>query len=374
MIFRNRKKTLFRSLSLGAIALCAQLWGSAVSAAEELHVYNWSDYITDETLADFEKQTGIKVVYDVYDSNEVLEAKLLAGKSGYDLIFPTARPFVDRHIKAGLYQPLDKAAIPNFKHLDPVIMQSLSDIDPGNRYAAPYMWGTTGIGVNMKKVKEILGDDMPLDTWKLLFDPKIVAKLSKCGVTMMDDVTEVFAAAHAYQGEDSNDYGKKSLQSASETVKAVRPYIRYFHSSQYINDLANGDICVAQGYSGDILQARDRADEAKNGQEIAYFAPSEGAVVWTDVMVVPADAPNPKAAFKFINYLLDPQVIAPITNYVAYANANKDATALIDEEIRQDPGIYPPQSTRDHFIVIKTPTDRQVREMNRAWTRLKTGQ
>jgi putrescine transport system substrate-binding protein len=190
----------------------------------------------------------------------------------------------------------------------------------------------------------------------------------------MDDVTEVFAAAHAYKGQDSNDYSKNAINDASETVRAVRDNIRYFHSSQYINDLANGDLCVAHGYSGDILQARDRADEAKNGVEIAYLAPKEGAVVWTDVMVIPADAPNAKAAHTFINYILEPKVIAPITNYVAYANANKDATALVDEEVRNDQGIYPPAETRANFLVIKTPTDKQARNMNRAWTRVKTGQ
>ncbi|WP_373017369.1 polyamine ABC transporter substrate-binding protein [Thiomicrorhabdus sp.] len=346
----------------------------SAQAQEELHVYNWSDYITDETLANFEAKTGIKVVYDVYDSNEVLEAKLLAGKSGYDLIFPTARPFVERHIKAGLYQKLDKAELSNYANLDPDIMKSLADIDPGNAYAVPYMWGTTGIGINVKKVKAILGDDFPLDNWRLLFDPAVVSKLATCGVSLMDDVTEVFAAAHAYKGESPNDFSKQSIKNAVNTVMAVRPNIRYFHSSQYINDLANGDLCVAQGYSGDILQARDRADEAKNGVEIAYLVPAEGAVVWTDVMVIPADAPNPKAAHTFINYLLDPKVIAPISNYVAYANANSKATALLDEEVRNDPGIYPPQTTRDHFMVLNTPTDKQTREMNRAWTRVKTGQ
>ncbi|MBO1926059.1 polyamine ABC transporter substrate-binding protein [Thiomicrorhabdus sp. 6S2-11] len=364
---------LVNAFKTSAMALSIGFSANAV-AQESVHIYNWSDYITDEAIADFEKQSGIKVVYDVYDSNEVLEAKLLAGKSGYDLVFPTARPFVDRHIQAGIYQKLDKTQLPNYQHLDADIMKSLADIDSGNAYAVPYMWGTSGIGINIKKVKEILGDEMPLDTWALLFDPKITAKLKQCGISLMDDVTEVFAAAHAYKGQDSNDYSKNAINDASETVRAVRDNIRYFHSSQYINDLANGDLCVAHGYSGDILQARDRADEAKNGVEIAYLAPKEGAVVWTDVMVIPADAPNAKAAHTFINYILEPKVIAPITNYVAYANANKDATDLVDEEVRNDQGIYPPAETRANFLVIKTPTDKQARNMNRAWTRVKTGQ
>ena len=357
-----------------AALVCAAGFSFTANAKDELHVYNWSDYIAEDTLTNFEAASGIKVVYDVYDSNEVLEAKLLAGSSGYDLVFPTARPFIDRHIKAGLYQKLDKNKLSNYANLDAIIMQSLTDIDAGNSYAVPYMWGTTGIGINLKKVREILGKDAPLDSWALIFDPKIVAKLAGCGVSMMDDATEAFAAAHAYKAEDVNDFSKDAIAHAAATVNAVRPHIRYFHSSQYINDLANGDLCIAHGYSGDMLQARDRAAEANNGVEIAYLAPKEGAVVWTDVMVIPADAPNPDAAHQFINYLLKPDVIAAISNYVSYANANSKATTLVDEAIRNDPGIYPPQATREHFNVLKTPTDKQTRDITRAWTRVKTGQ
>ncbi|MBD3776692.1 MAG: polyamine ABC transporter substrate-binding protein [Thiotrichales bacterium] len=364
----SRFRFLAAAFALSGLAL------NPAQAQETVHVYNWSDYIAPNTIANFEKASGIKVVYDVYDSNEVLEAKLLAGKSGYDLAFPTARPFIDRHIRAGLYQKLDKGQLSNYANLDKQILQSLSDIDPNNAYAVPYMWGTTGIGINVKKVKEILGDDMPLDSWSLIFDPKIAKKLAGCGISLMDDATEVFAAAHAYKGEASDDFSKGGIAAATETLNAVRPFIRYFHSSQYINDLANGDLCVAHGYSGDILQARDRAMEAKNGVEVAYFAPKEGAVVWTDVMVIPADAPNPKAAHAFINYLLEPKVIADISNTVAYANANTAATPLVDEAVRNDPGIYPPEATRANFMVLKTPSDKQARNINRAWTRIKTGQ
>jgi len=360
--------------SVTTLALALSLTTAIQAHAEELHVYNWSDYIAEDTVADFEQQSGIKVVYDVYDSNEVAEAKLLAGRSGYDLVFPTARPFADRHIKAGLYQKLDKSALTNYDNLDKVILDSLTDIDPGNEYLVPYMWGTTGIGINVDKVKEILGDDMPLDTWRLVFDPEIVSKLSACGVSLMDDSTEVLTAARAYLGKPVDDFGSDAINEAAEVVNGVRQYVRYFHSSQYINDLANGDTCVAHGYSGDVLQARDRADEAGNGVNIAYLVPSEGAVVWTDVMVIPADAPNPSAAHKFIDYLLDPAVIAPITNYVAYANANAAATELVDAEIRDDAGIYPPKETQEKLVVLKTPSERQMRVMNRAWTRIKTGQ
>lgn len=360
-------------LPIASLSLSVSLALAGAAQAEELHIYNWSDYIAEDTVTNFEKETGIDVVYDVYDSNEVAEAKLLVGKSGYDLLFPTARPFADRHLKAGLYQKLDKSKLGNWDNLDPVIMDSLTDIDPGNNYLVPYMWGTTGIGYNVDKVKAILGDDMPLDTWRLVFDPEIVAKLSSCGVTLMDDATEVLTAARVYLGEPTDDFSREAIDKAADVVAAVRPNIRYFHSSQYINDLANGDICVAHGYSGDVLQARDRAAEAENGVNVAYAVPSEGAVVWTDVMVIPTDAPNPDAAHKFINYLLDPEVIAPVTDYVAYANANKASEELIDPEIRNDPGIYPPQETRESLVVLKTPAEREIRTMNRAWTRVKTG-
>lgn len=357
-----------------AIALALSVSLSAASTAEQLHVYNWSDYIAEDTVANFEQTSPVKVTYDVYDSNEILEAKILAGKSGYDLIFPTARPFADRHIQAKLYQPVNKAALSNYGNLDPVILKSLTDIDPGNQYLVPYMWGTTGIGINLDKVTAILGDDMPLDTWRLVFDPAIVAKLAQCGVSLMDDPTEVFVAARAYLGKDTADFSPAAIEEAVKVVSAARPSIRYFHSSQYINDLANGDTCVAHGYSGDILQARDRAAEAENGVNIVYLVPAEGAVVWTDVMAIPADAPNPAAAHQFINYLLQPEVIADITNYVAYANANAAATDLVDEGISSDAGIYPPAATREHLLVLKTPTDKQARNMNRSWTRVKTGQ
>ncbi|QJD70963.1 polyamine ABC transporter substrate-binding protein [Marinobacterium sp. LSUCC0821] len=366
-------KIRVKGASLLASALAVA--GTTLAQAEQtVNVYNWSDYIAEETIANFEKETGIKVVYDVYDSNEVLEAKLLAGKSGYDVAFPTARPFADRHVKANLYQAYDLGKLSGYNNLDANILHTLSDIDPKNDMLIPYMWGTTGIGINVDKVKEILGADAKLDTWSLVFDPETVAKLASCGVTLMDDPTEVFVAARAFAGAEPNDYSKEGTQKAADVVNAVRSNIRYFHSSQYINDLANGDICVAHGYSGDILQARDRAAEANNGVNVAYLVPGEGAVVWTDVAVLLADAPHPAEAHAFVDYLLRPDVIADITNYVAYANANAASESLVDEEIRQDAGIYPPASTREKLFSLKTPTDRETRNVTRAWTRVKTGQ
>lgn len=344
------------------------------SSAKELHIYNWSDYIAEDTISNFEAATGIKVSYDVYDSNEVLETKLLAGRSGYDLVFPTARPFAERHLKANIYSALDKDQIPGLANLDPAILKSLTDLDPGNAHLVPYMWGTTGLGINLAKVQGILGDDMPLDTWALVFDPEITAKLANCGVTLMDDPLEVFTAARAYLGIDATDFSKESIDAAVALIQGVRPFIRYFHSSQYISDLANGDTCVAHGYSGDMFQARDRAAEAENGIEIAYAVPKEGAVVWTDVMAIPNDAKNVAEAHQFIDYMMKPEVIAGVTNYVSYANPNLKATDLVDPTISSDPGIYPPASTIESLIVLTVPTTAETRNLNRSWTRIKTNQ
>ncbi|NEV60981.1 extracellular solute-binding protein [Thiorhodococcus minor] len=303
--------------ALGTLA-CALILGlsTAIQAAEEVHVYNWSDYFAEDTLASFQERTGIRPVLDVYDANEVLEAKLFAGSSGYDLIFPTARPFAARHIKAGLYQPLDKSKLPGLDKLDPEIMASLAAVDPGNRYLVPYMWGTSGLGVNPAKIQAALGTDADLSTWALIFDPDKAAKLASCGIALLDDPTEVFSAALVYLGKDPNSLDKADLDAAAELIRAIYPHIRYFHSSQYITDLANGDFCVAQGYSGDVLQAQERAEEADKGIEVAYRIPREGAALWTDVMAIPKDAPNSEAAHALIAYLLDPQVIAEVSDYL----------------------------------------------------------
>lgn len=349
---------------------------SAVDAAAEepkLNIYNWSDYITDEVLDEFQKETGIKVVYDVYDSNEVLEAKLLAGRSGYDLVFPTARPFAQRHIEAGLYRKLDKAALSNYANLDPVIMQNLAEIDPDNQYAVPYMWGTTSLGYNVEKVAERLGPDAKVDSWSLIFDPANAAKLADCGISLLDDSTEVISAALIYLGKDPNSTDKADLDAATEMLKKVRPYIRYIHSSQYINDLANGDLCVAHGYSGDVLQARDRADEAKNGVNVALAIPREGAILAIDVMVIPSDAKHPENAQKFIDFVLRPDVVARITDYVSFANAVPASLPLLDEAVRNDPGIFP---SKEVLALLKSPAQLEPavqRMRTRAWTRIKTG-
>ncbi|MGB7930940.1 MAG: polyamine ABC transporter substrate-binding protein [Gammaproteobacteria bacterium] len=361
-----------KTVLLAAI-LCAFI-NSVRADNKVVHVYNWSDYIAPDTLENFQSATGIKVTYDVYDSNEVMEAKLLAGGSGYDVVFPTAQPFAERQIKAGLYQKLDKSKLGNYGNLDPTILKPLQTPDPDNAHVVPYMWGTSGIGYNVDKVKAILGDNVPTDTWALLFDPAIASKLAGCGISVMDDEMEGMSAALMYLGKDPNSTDPKDFEAAVELFKKVRPYIKYFHSSQYINDLANGDLCVAHGYSGDVLQARDRADEAGNNVHIAYAVPTQGAILWIDVMAIPTDAPHTDNAYAFINYLLKPDVIATISNEVTYANANRAATGLIDEAVRDDPGVYPPEDVKQRLVTIGTLPDKVQRLKVRAWTRIKSGQ
>jgi putrescine transport system substrate-binding protein len=347
------------------------LAGAICAAEQEVHIYNWNDYFAEDTLPGFQQATGIRAVLDLYDANEVLEAKLLAGSSGYDLIFPTARPFAARHIKAGLYLPLDKDKLPGLDKMDPAIMASLAEIDPDNAHLVPYMWGTSGLGINTDKVKAALGDDAEFDTWALVFDPDKAAKLAGCGISLLDDPTEVFSAALVYLGKDPNSQAKADLDAATELLNKVHPHIRYFHSSQYQSDLANGDLCVAQGYSGDLLQAKTRAEEADSGVEIAYLIPREGAALWTDVMAIPKDAPNPEAAHAFIAYLLQPKVIADVSNYVFYANPNLAASEYLDPELRNDAGIYPSDAVKTRLFVPNERSDREIRELNRRWTRIK---
>ncbi len=364
-------KTPFAILSL--VCSVAILLPAAQTVADEgtVHIYNWNDYFAEDTLSGFQKGTGIRPVLDLYDSNEVLEAKLFAGNSGYDLVFPTSRPFAARHVKAGLYLPLDKSKLPGLDRLDPAIMESLAAIDPGNAHLVPYMWGTSGLGINTAKVKAALGDSTPLDTWGLVFDPKMAEKLAGCGISLLDDATEVFSAALAYLGKDPNSLDPADLEAATALVQSVHPYIRYFHSSQYQSDLANGDLCVAHGYSGDVLQAKTRAEEAGNGVEIAYVIPREGTSLWTDVMAIPKDAPNPDAAHAFIAYLLDPKVIADASNYILYANPNPASNAFLDESLLKDPGVYPSAEVRARLFVPSERTDKEIRNLNRMWTRVK---
>ncbi len=341
-------------------------------AEEVVRVYNWSDYIAEDTLANFEKETGIRVIYDVFDSNEVVEAKLLSGRSGYDLVVPSNN-FLAKQIKAGAFQKLDVAQLSNHKNLKADLMKQLEAADPGNEYAVPYLWGTTGIGYNEGKVKEILGEDAPTDSLELLFNPKYAEKLSKCGLSMLDSADEMLPMALVYLGLNPNSNSKADYKKAGEVLDKVRPFVTYFHSSRYITDLANGDLCVAFGYSGDVFQAAARAEEAENGQVIGYSIPKEGANLWFDMLAIPADAANVKNAHTFINYILRPEVIAPITDYVAYANPNAAAETLVDKEILNDPAIYPTPEVLKRLYVADVRPMKAQRAMTRVWTKVKSG-
>ncbi len=363
---------MWARLVCGCIAALS-LVSSAEAQEKVLNVYNWSDYIGEDTVKNFEAQAGIKVRYDVYDSNEVLEAKLSAGHSGYDIVVPSASPFLARQIKAKTHLKLDKSKLPNYGNLDKEILQRAEAADPGNQYGIPYLWGTTGLGYNVAKVKAALGDKAPTDSLALIFDPENAKKLASCGISTLDTAQEVVPAALAYLGKDPLSRDPKDLQAAVEVLQKIRPYIRKFHSSQYINDLANGDLCLSLGWSGDVVQAKNRAGEAKNRIELAYSIPKEGAMMWIDMLAIPADAPHPENAYKFLDYMLRPEVAAEISNTVAYANPNALATDLVNEEIRNDPGIYPSAEVKKRLYFDTPVTAEYERLRTRAWTRVKTG-
>jgi putrescine transport system substrate-binding protein len=345
---------------------------ATVAMAEEVRVYNWSDYIDESLLDKFQQETGINLIYDVFDSNEVLETKLLAGGSGYDVVVPTGT-FLQRQITAGAFQKLDKSKLPNIKNMWPLIEDRTEQYDPDNAYSVNYMWGTTGIGANVGKVAEVLGDDAPLNSLELVFDPANMEKLASCGVQFLDAPVEMIPAALKYIGEDPDSKDPEVIAKAEEVLMAVRPYIQKFHSSEYINALANGDICVAFGWSGDILQARDRAIEADNGVEIVYNAPKEGALMWFDMMAIPADAPNPDGAHQFLNFIMDAQNMADASNYVYYANGNLASQEFLVEDVIGDPAIYPDAATLDNLYTT-TPYDAKIqRVVTRLWTKIKSG-
>ena len=358
-----------------SIALGALLIASPALAQEEavVNVYNWSDYIADDTVSKFEAETGIKVNYDVFDSNEIVEAKLLAGNSGYDVVVPSGF-FLERQVAAGLFQPLDKSKLPNLANMDPDVMAATAAHDPDNQHSVDYMWGTTGLGYNVAAVTERLGADQPLDSWDLMFKPEVVSKLADCGVAMLDAPAEAYAAALNYLGLDPNSESEEDLKKAEELLLSVRPHIRYFHSSQYIDDLGNGEICLAMGYSGDVFIAQAAAAEAGAGVEVAYVIPKEGALKWFDLFAIPADAPHPDNAHKFIDFMLRADIAAANTNYVYYASGNKAALELIDDEVKNDPAIYPTPEVSAELFTLKAHSAAYDRLSTRSWTRVKTGQ
>ena len=341
---------------------------------QEVRVYNWSDYIADSTIREFEKETGIDVTYDVYDSNEVLEGKLLSGNTGYDIVGPSSE-FMGRQIIAGVYQKLNKDALYNYDNLDPAMMNLLENLDPDNAHSIPYLWGTTGIGYNKQKAIEVMGVDFAMNTLDVVFIPEIIAKFQHCGVAFLDAPSEMFKAALHYLGLNPNSQNPKDYQEQStELFNNVRPYIQYFHSSKYINDLANGDICLAFAWSGDVLQAADRASESGNGVQIEYRIPKEGTLMWFDMLAIPADAPNPGNAHKFLNYILKPEVIAEISNKVNFANANIPSKSLIKADSLNNPDIYPEEELMRKLFVAKILPPDIDRVMTRQWVDIKSQQ
>jgi len=351
----------------------ALLVGGASAQERVVNVYNWSDYIDEDVLKQFTEETGIKVVYDVYDNNDIVETKLLAGGSGYDIVVPTDSN-VSRQIKAGVLMPLDKSKLPNLVHMWPFVMDKLATYDPDNAHAVDYMWGTTGIGINVDMIEQRLAGEENLDTWATLFDPANAAKLADCGIHIMDAPEDVVQSILAWQGKNPDSKDPADIEAAGEVLKAIRPYIQKFHSSEYINALANGDICVAMGYSGDILQARDRADEAGNGVNIEYLIPREGALMWFDAMAIPADAPHPDEAHEFINFMMRPEIAAANSNYVYYANGNLASQEFLNEDVIADEAIYPSQETLDRLFTSTSYDPRSQRLLTRMWTAVKAGQ
>ncbi|WP_392553465.1 extracellular solute-binding protein [Orbus wheelerorum] len=370
---QSNSKSSIKILSIVA-GLSMALSQVAIAKDQTVNIYNWAGQIGSTTVSQFQKTTGIKVNYDVFDSNEVLEGKLMAGHSGFDVVSPSDS-FLARQIQSDIYLPLDKSKLTNWGNLDPNLMKLMATHDPDNKYAIPYVWMTTGIGYNIDMVKARLGEDAPVNSWELVFNPKYADKLKDCGVAFLDAPTEIFASALQYLGKDPNSTNAKDYTGpAYDLLSKVRPDIRYFHSSQYINDLANGDICVVLGWSGDILQARDRANESNNGVHIGYSIPKEGALVFFDTFAIPKDSDNVDEALAFLNFILEPQVAAEVTNDVKFASANKAANdGFVKAEIRNDPTVYPSDATMEKLFTLKVQDPKLERIITRTWTKFKTG-
>jgi len=355
------------------ILIATLLVAWTVGAEEEkiLNVFNWADYIGETTISDFEAEYGIDVNYDVYDSTEIVEAKLLAGRTGYDVVVHAVR-YSERLFPIGVYQPLDRSKLTNWNNLDPWVMEVQARYDPGNKYGVNYMWGTTGFAYNIRMVRQRM-PDAPIDSGDMLFNPEIVAQFADCGVTYLDEPTDVIPLVMLYLGHDANSMEEAHIAEVEALLKSVRPYVRYFSSAKLINDLPNEEVCVAMAWSGDYSQAMRRVREVGADVELAYSVPKEGTVVWFDGIFIPADAPHPENAHLFINYLLRPEVIAPISDLTGYANGNLASIPLIDPLISQDPASYPPKSLLTNLNAGKIFGPKLERRRTRAWSRIKTG-
>lgn len=374
------KKAALRLLSIslsgvtllaGVAVLHAQDDPSPAREAKVLNFYNWADYIAPDTIANFEKEFGIKVNYDLYDSTEVVEAKLLAGHTGYDLVMHSSR-YAARLIPIGVFQPLDHSRLPLWSNLDPWVLKIEDGYDPGSRYGLPYMWGSTGYAINVDMVMERM-PDAPLGSAAMLFDPAVVSRFADCGVSLLDEPTDVIPMVLQYLGHDPNSLDPADIAEVEAQLKLVRPYIRYFSSARMINDLPNKEICVAMSWSGDYAQAKGRATEVGVDINLAYFPPREGSVYWFDSVYIPADAPHPDNAYLFLNYLLRPDVIAAISNETRYANANLKSLPFLNPELANDPASYPSQADRDQAVLGYIYGPKDERRRTRAWSRVKTG-
>ncbi|MBV7528172.1 MULTISPECIES: polyamine ABC transporter substrate-binding protein [Pseudomonas] len=356
--------------TLSLVALISTF--SAVTHADEtVNISNWNGYIADDTLVNFNKETGIKATYDIHDSNEVLESKLMTGNTGYDVVSPSNH-FLSRLIKAGAIQKLDRSQLPNWKNLDPALMKKLEVNDPGNQYGYPYMWGTAGIGYNVEKIKAIFGNTDVTRSWSLFFDENNIKKLSECGVAIIDNPTQILPITLNYLGLPPHSHEPADYKKAEQALLKIRPYVQYFHASKYISDLANGNVCAVIGFNGDIVQAAASAREAKNGIDIAYSIPDEGSTLWLDMVVMPKNAPHERNGYAYMNYLLQPKVIANISNSIHYANPNSAADAFVDPAVKQDLAIYPPKSVMDKLFTVEDLPAAIARLSTRLWTKLKT--
>jgi putrescine transport system substrate-binding protein len=358
--------------SAAAAAPAPDVAGVPMDAQKVLNIYNWSDYIDPTVVPAFEKEYGIKVNYDVFDSNEVVETKLLAGRTGYDVVVPSAS-FLQRQIQAGVFQKLDKSLLPNLKNLDPTITQIIQVHDPGNKYSVNYLWGTSGVGYNEAKIAQAM-PNAPVDSLAMFYDPKVIKNFKACGVSILDAPDEVVGTVLIFLGRNANSESLEDLKAAEQVLLSIRPYVRYINSSRYIDDLANGDLCLALGWSGDVGQARARASEDGKGVQIKYNIPREGAIMFFDMLAIPADAPHPKNAHLFINYLLRPEVAARNSALMHYATSNAAAYSLIDPAVYNDRGIYPSEAQKAHLYPNAAHSLAYTRELNRSWTRFKTGQ
>ncbi len=362
---------LRRLLPLLALLAC-----TLPAAAQErvLNVYNWSDYIDPYAVARFTRETGIRVRYDVYDSLETLEGRLSAGRSGYDIIVPTSEPTFARLVRAGALRPIDRALVPNWRNLDATLMERVAGIDPGNRHGAVYLWGTVGLGIRVDRVRAALGPDVPLDSLDILFRPENAQRLARCGIMVMDSPTDVLPSVLRWLGRDPNSNAAEDLRAAEQALMGIRRHVRTIIASSSILDaLATGEACVALTYSGDVIQAQARAREANRGVQVGYVMPREGAQLWFDMLAIPADAPNPDAAHAFINFLLQPDVMAGITNHVRYPNAVPASRALVEEAVRNDPSVFPSAEALSRTFVAGTPPREAERVRTRLWARFKAG-